>query len=97
MVRVNGRRVAAYRDDGGFLSAVSPACTHLGCYVHWNTAERSWECPFHGSRFSPDGRVIAGPAERALAPVDMDSLPGAGNILPVGKVDGCSQELQPGT
>jgi glycine/D-amino acid oxidase-like deaminating enzyme/nitrite reductase/ring-hydroxylating ferredoxin subunit len=66
IVRANGERVAAYRDEGGGLVAVSPRCTHLGCQVNWNSAERSWDCPCHGSRFSPDGEVLHGPAVHRL-------------------------------
>ena len=50
-----GEKVAGYRDEGGNLIAVSARCTHLGCQVNWNRAERSWDCPCHGSRFAPDG------------------------------------------
>ena len=66
LVRHDGEKVAAYRDDDGALVAVSPRCTHLGCQVNWNSAERSWDCPCHGSRFAPDGRVLHGPAVHAL-------------------------------
>jgi glycine/D-amino acid oxidase-like deaminating enzyme/nitrite reductase/ring-hydroxylating ferredoxin subunit len=62
----DGDKVAAYRDDDGRLTAVSSRCTHLGCQVNWNRAERSWDCPCHGSRFAPDGRVLEGPAVHAL-------------------------------
>jgi Rieske Fe-S protein len=62
IVTCAGDKVAAYRDDDGVLHAVSPACTHLGCLVAFNTAERSWDCPCHGSRFSIDGEVLQGPA-----------------------------------
>ena len=62
----NGEKVAAYRDEDGALTAVSARCTHLGCQVNWNSAERSWDCPCHGSRFAPDGRVLEGPAVHAL-------------------------------
>lgn len=66
-VVVDGRqRVAAYRDEGGTLHAVSPVCTHLGCTVTWNTAETTWDCPCHGSRFTCDGAVIQGPAVKDL-------------------------------
>lgn len=66
IVKANGRRMAAYRDDEGAVLAVSPACTHLGCYVQWNGAEKSWDCPCHGSRFGTDGTVIQGPAVKDL-------------------------------
>jgi glycine/D-amino acid oxidase-like deaminating enzyme/nitrite reductase/ring-hydroxylating ferredoxin subunit len=66
IVRHGGEKVAAYRDDGGKLIAVSPRCSHLGCQVNWNSAERSWDCPCHGSRFAPNGRVLEGPAVHAL-------------------------------
>jgi Rieske Fe-S protein len=61
-VRSAGEKVAGHRRDDGTLVAVSPVCTHLGCQVNWNTAERSWDCPCHGSRFSPEGDVLQGPA-----------------------------------
>lgn len=67
LVDVDGRTVAGYRDDDGTLHAVSATCTHLGCRVAFNTAERSWDCPCHGSRFDVDGRVIQGPAVADLA------------------------------
>lgn len=59
--------VAAWRSPQGELFAVSPVCTHLGCKVHWNSAQTSWDCPCHGSRFSPDGTVLEGPALAPLA------------------------------
>lgn len=66
VVRAGHDRVAVYRDDDGSLHAVSPRCTHLGCLVSFNSAERAWECPCHGSRFDKDGKVIQGPATRPL-------------------------------
>ena len=66
IVRVDGQRVAAYRDDDGSVVAVSPTCTHLFCQLNWNGAERSWDCPCHGSRFAPDGVVLQGPAVHGL-------------------------------
>jgi len=67
LVREQGKMLAVYRDDGGALHARSAVCTHLGCYVHWNRAERSWDCPCHGSRFDIDGAVLNGPAIKPLA------------------------------
>ncbi len=66
IVQVNGEDVAAYHDEKGEFHTVSATCTHLGCQVHWNSAERSWDCPCHGSRFGVDGAVLNGPATRAL-------------------------------
>lgn len=65
---MNGQRVACSRSQQGELHQVSAVCTHLGCLVRWNGAEQTWDCPCHGSRFSPTGEVIGGPAERPLAP-----------------------------
>ena len=61
-------KLAVYRDLEGRLHKRSAVCPHLGCIVKWNTAEASWDCPCHGSRFAPDGRVLNGPALAALAP-----------------------------
>jgi glycine/D-amino acid oxidase-like deaminating enzyme/nitrite reductase/ring-hydroxylating ferredoxin subunit len=55
-----------YRDEDGTLHAVSLRCTHMGCLVRFNAAERSWDCPCHGSRFAVDGSVLEGPAVRPL-------------------------------
>jgi glycine/D-amino acid oxidase-like deaminating enzyme/nitrite reductase/ring-hydroxylating ferredoxin subunit len=67
----NGFRVvAAFRDDDGTLHQVSPVCTHLGCHLRFNSAERSWDCPCHGSRFDVDGAVLEGPALHPLDPVE---------------------------
>jgi glycine/D-amino acid oxidase-like deaminating enzyme/nitrite reductase/ring-hydroxylating ferredoxin subunit len=64
-----GKKVAAFRDRNGNIHRLSPVCTHLGCLVRWNSAESTWDCPCHGSRFKPTGEVLAGPAEEALPPI----------------------------
>ncbi|HEV7773729.1 MAG TPA: FAD-dependent oxidoreductase [Conexibacter sp.] len=66
VVRDGFGKVGVYRDEHERLHAVSLRCTHLGCLVHWNAAERSWDCPCHGSRFDIDGQVLAGPATAPL-------------------------------
>lgn len=66
IVRIEGEKVAVHRDDSGALHCVSAICTHLGCIVAFNNAEKSWDCPCHGSRFSTDGVVLQGPANSPL-------------------------------
>lgn len=66
IVRIDGKKVACSRNRDGVILKVSAQCTHLGCTVHWNQHEETWDCPCHGSRFRPDGSVIGGPAERPL-------------------------------
>lgn len=67
IVRDGMTPVAVYRDEQGRLHERSAVCTHLGCVVHWNPGEKSWDCPCHGSRFGIDGTVLNGPAKSALA------------------------------
>ncbi|HEX4346275.1 MAG TPA: FAD-dependent oxidoreductase [Vicinamibacterales bacterium] len=66
IIEHDGATVAAYRDTNGTVSLCSATCTHMGCRVDWNDAERTWDCPCHGSRFTPRGAVISGPAEAPL-------------------------------
>jgi glycine/D-amino acid oxidase-like deaminating enzyme/nitrite reductase/ring-hydroxylating ferredoxin subunit len=70
VVDVDGKAAAVYRGLDGKIHVRSAVCTHMGCYVHWNDAERSWDCPCHGSRFKVTGEVLAGPAEHSLAPIE---------------------------
>jgi glycine/D-amino acid oxidase-like deaminating enzyme/nitrite reductase/ring-hydroxylating ferredoxin subunit len=67
IVKSGGKKVAAYRDSEGKVQKVSAVCTHMGCIVRWNSAESTWDCPCHGSRFKPTGEVISGPAEAPLS------------------------------
>lgn len=76
-IRVDGQRLAVYRDPHGVLHAVSPVCTHLGCHVKFNSAESTWDCPCHGSRFDTEGRVLDGPAMRNLEHRELDDAPPA--------------------
>jgi glycine/D-amino acid oxidase-like deaminating enzyme/nitrite reductase/ring-hydroxylating ferredoxin subunit len=63
-------KVAAYRDESGRVHELSAVCTHLGCIVDWNSGEKTWDCPCHGSRFDPYGRIVNGPAITNLQPVE---------------------------
>lgn len=70
LIRNGLKKYAVYRDDDGALHAHSAACTHLGCVVQWNSTEKTWDCPCHGSRFSAYGAVQHGPAVSNLAAID---------------------------
>jgi glycine/D-amino acid oxidase-like deaminating enzyme/nitrite reductase/ring-hydroxylating ferredoxin subunit len=70
ILELGGKRVAAYRDESGRVTKLSPVCTHMACLVAWNPAERTWDCPCHGSRFDPTGKVLSGPAEAPLSRVE---------------------------
>jgi glycine/D-amino acid oxidase-like deaminating enzyme/nitrite reductase/ring-hydroxylating ferredoxin subunit len=72
VIRRGLKKIAAYRDTDGRLHEKSAVCTHLKCIVEWNGMEKTWDCPCHGSRFSPTGEVLNGPAIMALEDVDSD-------------------------
>ncbi|MFP2909839.1 FAD-dependent oxidoreductase, partial [Pyxidicoccus sp. 3LFB2] len=74
IVELDGKKAAVYRAESGEVHALSPVCTHLGCHVNWNKAEKSWDCPCHGARYSPSGEVLNGPASRALAALPVPGL-----------------------
>ena len=69
IIREGLTKVAAYRDEQGQIQRRSAACTHLGCHVHWNSLERCWDCPCHGSHFAVDGTALNAPAVAPLAPL----------------------------
>ncbi len=71
VVKFDGRKVAAYRDENGHIHALNPVCTHAACIVNWNQEEKSWDCPCHGARFDVDGKVLNGPAEKDLLKIDL--------------------------
>jgi Rieske Fe-S protein len=60
-------KLAVYRDDGGTVHKLSAVCPHLGCIVAWNSTEKTWDCPCHGSKYRADGRVYQGPANSDLS------------------------------
>jgi len=72
IVQKGVHKIAAYRDEDGKLSECSATCTHLGCVVQWNTAEKTFDCPCHGSRFTGEGQVITGPALTNLKKIEPD-------------------------
>lgn len=70
IVEWKGKKTGVYMDENGKLYAVSPRCPHLGCQLAFNPAERSWDCPCHGSRFSYKGELLCGPAQKGIGPED---------------------------
>lgn len=73
IIGIGGQRVACSRSEDGQLTAVSAICTHMGCVVHWNNGEKTWDCPCHGSRFQATGEVLGGPAETPLEKVSLET------------------------
>jgi glycine/D-amino acid oxidase-like deaminating enzyme/nitrite reductase/ring-hydroxylating ferredoxin subunit len=73
VIRRGSSKIAVSRDDQGSLHVRSAVCPHMGCIVSWNSTEHSWDCPCHGSRFTPDGKLLNGPA---LGPLDKARLTG---------------------
>ncbi|ASF41060.1 (2Fe-2S)-binding protein [Halobacillus halophilus] len=66
VVQWKGERAGAFKDEEDQIHLLDTTCTHMGCEVEWNDAERTWDCPCHGSRFSFDGTVVEGPADQPL-------------------------------
>jgi Rieske Fe-S protein len=73
VVKFEGETIALYKGEEGKLSALSPTCTHMGCHVAWNSAEKSWDCPCHGARYAIDGKILTGPADRDLERVTIQA------------------------
>lgn len=66
VIEINGEKAGAYRDEQGTLHIVDTTCTHMGCELSWNSAEKTWDCPCHGSRFTYEGDIVEGPTVAPL-------------------------------
>lgn len=66
VINIDGNKYGAYKDEKEILHLIDITCTHLGCELKWNDAEKSWDCPCHGSRFTFDGEILNGPATHKL-------------------------------
>ncbi|MFD1706584.1 FAD-dependent oxidoreductase [Siminovitchia sediminis] len=74
VITIKGKRAGAYRDSSGNLFVVDTTCTHMGCEVNWNSGDRTWDCPCHGSRFAYHGEVVEGPADQPLKRIDPNQI-----------------------
>ncbi|GGJ85103.1 (2Fe-2S)-binding protein [Lentibacillus kapialis] len=72
VTRIKGKRTGVYKDQDNQLYGVDTTCKHLGCEVNWNSGDRTWDCPCHGSRYSYTGEVIEGPAKEPLNKVELE-------------------------
>ncbi len=68
VIEIKKKKTAVYKKEDGTLVKLSPQCTHLGCQLSWDKEQKGWSCPCHGSFFSPEGKVIKGPAKKDLEP-----------------------------
>ncbi|HEX8562986.1 MAG TPA: FAD-dependent oxidoreductase [Flavobacterium sp.] len=71
VVEIDGKKVAVFHSESGEMKAISAVCTHMGCIIHWNGAEKTWDCPCHASRFDTNGCIIEGPALTPLKKVEI--------------------------
>jgi Rieske Fe-S protein len=71
VVKYEGESYAVYKDSGGKIHLVKSTCTHMNCEVRWNSAEISWDCPCHGSRFNVNGKMLTGPTVKDLHRIEL--------------------------
>jgi glycine/D-amino acid oxidase-like deaminating enzyme/nitrite reductase/ring-hydroxylating ferredoxin subunit len=71
IIDFDNHKIALFKSREGRLYALNPACTHIKCTVAWNAAEQSWDCPCHGARYSPEGKVLNGPAHIDLRKIEL--------------------------
>ena len=75
VLEYKGQKVGVYKDTNGKIFTVKPICTHLGCLLSWNTLDKTWDCPCHGSRFDYMGHQLYNPAIRDLDVVKVEENP----------------------
>ena len=72
IIEIDGEKVGVYKNEEGKNYLIKPVCTHLGCMLEWNDADKTWDCPCHGSRFDKFGKNILGPAIKDLEIYSID-------------------------
>lgn len=76
LAKWEGKKVALYKDEQGKVHALDPVCPHAKCIVDWNSVEKSWDCPCHGSRFACNGALLTGPARVGLTQIKWEDIEG---------------------
>jgi Rieske Fe-S protein len=71
VVEYQGEKLAVYKNEEGRVTLLSPTCTHMGCLVSFNQAEKSWDCPCHGGRYNLEGQVLTGPPRKNLKQISV--------------------------
>lgn len=74
LLNMKGTRTGVYRDESGKVHAVEAVCTHMGCQLKFNDAEKTWDCPCHGSRYDIHGKVIEAPTKKNLIRIEKGNL-----------------------
>ena len=76
LAKWEGKKVALYKDENGKVHVLDPVCPHAKCIVNWNSVEKSWDCPCHGSRFACNGALLTGPARVGLTQIKWEDIEG---------------------
>lgn len=71
IVEYNGKKIGVYKKSKKEVYTIKPYCTHLGCELSWNSLEKTWDCPCHGSRFDYTGKIITEPSKKDLERIDI--------------------------
>lgn len=74
IIKINGNLIGIYKDKNSKIYAVSPICSHLGCLLHFNDLDKTWDCPCHGSRFDFNGKNLYNPASKNLEVIDIERI-----------------------
>jgi len=66
VINFNGEKAGIYLGEHDEVTILDITCTHMGTELHFNTAEKTWDCPAHGGRYNTDGKLLEGPPKDSL-------------------------------